>query len=215
MFKRCTGEQATRASERGHGPLLRTRASERGRHEQVARAVASELGRQGARHAATSRASHTSKPRRAGLRTASKPRRGHGRAPAARAGLRRTLGTRRAPRPSSGCHGRATPRSRAGRGRGGGGVTVARRARGMRGVRLGRHLGPKRGGTRGRAGPRRHWPTVRRGRGEGEAGRAGGEESGWAAGGGGRRLGRRPGWAVGRGIGPREGEMVFYLFFLF
>jgi hypothetical protein len=30
-----------------------------------------------------------------------------------------------------------------------------------------------------------------------------------------QRLGRRPGWAAGRGIGPREGERVFYLFFLF
>jgi hypothetical protein len=64
-----------------------------GRHEQAAWVAASELGRQGARHAATSRASHASKPRRAGLRTVPKPRRGHGRAPVARAGLCRTPGT--------------------------------------------------------------------------------------------------------------------------
>jgi hypothetical protein len=66
--------------------------------------------------------------------------------------------------------------------RGGGGVTVcAPRAgdAGGGGVRLGRHLGPKRGGARGRAGPRRRRSTVRGGRGEGEAGRA---EGGGAAG---------------------------------
>jgi hypothetical protein len=40
-------------SERGRGPLPHTRASERGRHEQIAWAAASELGRPGARHAAT------------------------------------------------------------------------------------------------------------------------------------------------------------------
>jgi hypothetical protein len=74
--------------------LLRTRhgraATRRaGRHEQAARAAASELGRQGARHTATSWASHASRtrgplprashagepPSRAGLHTAPKPRR--------------------------------------------------------------------------------------------------------------------------------------------
>jgi hypothetical protein len=57
---------ATHASEL----LLRTRRGRAvtrraGRHEQAVRAAASELGRQGARHAATSRASHASRPRRA------------------------------------------------------------------------------------------------------------------------------------------------------
>jgi hypothetical protein len=33
--------------------------------------------------------------------------------------------------------------------------------------------------------------------------------------GGKRRLGHRSGWAARRGIGPREGGRVFYLFFLF
>jgi hypothetical protein len=73
-----------------------------GLHEQAARADAGELGRQGVRHATTSRASRASRPpSRAGLRTAPKPRRGHGRAPAARAGLRRTPGGR------AGRHGQA------------------------------------------------------------------------------------------------------------
>jgi hypothetical protein len=89
-----------------------------GRHEQAARAAAGELGRQGARHATTSRASHASRPRRALPRAshagepceqAAEPgeaahraeaTRGHGRTPAARAGLRT------APKPRRG-HGRA------------------------------------------------------------------------------------------------------------
>jgi hypothetical protein len=137
--------------------LLRThrrRAATRraGRHEQAARAAASELGRQGVRHTATSRASHESKPRRAlprasrasrpssrtGLHTALKPWRGHGRALVARAGLRRTPGATAELRPpwlnrAEVAGGRATPPRRAGRAQGhaeaaGGRATPPRRA---------------------------------------------------------------------------------------
>jgi hypothetical protein len=82
---------------------------------------------------------------------------------------------------------------------GGGGVAQppAQGARkGSGGERLGRHWAQS-GGTRGRAGPWRRRPTTRRGRGEGEAGRA--EGRGWVV------PGNRP---------KREGGL-FYLFYLF
>jgi hypothetical protein len=144
---------ATHASEL----LLRTcrrRAATRraGRHEQAARAATDELGRQGARHATTSRASHASRPpSRAGLRTAPKPRRGHDRMPAARAGLHT------APKPRQG-HGRAaaaraglrrTPGrgSRRGRTTSRGGGSRARAARRAKNARAGADRG--RGGCAG------------------------------------------------------------------
>jgi hypothetical protein len=81
------------------------------------------------------------------------------------------------------------------------GVTVARRAQGMRGVRLGRLLGPKRGargGELGRdvAGPRR------------EGGRGEGGKAGWPA-------GPRAKGAAGPKGEEREGREKKKIFFFF
>jgi hypothetical protein len=137
-----------------------------GRHEQAARAAAGELGRQGARHATTSRASHASRPRRALPRAshagepceqAAEPgeaahraeaTRGHGRTPAARAGLRT------APKPRRG-HGRAQDagagvatgkNGESGRG------SRARAARRAKNARAGADRGRGGGGCTGRRG---------------------------------------------------------------
>jgi hypothetical protein len=81
------------------------------------------------------------------------------------------------------------------------GVTVARRAQGMRGVRLGRLLGPKRGargGELGRdvAGPRR------------EGGRGEGGKAGWPAG----PRPRGPGGPNGEEREGREKKKIFFFF---
>jgi hypothetical protein len=171
--KRCTGEQATRASERGRGPLLRTRArccyehvadglpraaqaatskprglpqaswDARGHATPRRRGRATRANRVGRFRGQATRASRSSRPpSRTGLCTMPKPRRGHGRAPAARAGLRRTPGAApgataelRPPWPNRAevAGGRATPPWRAGRAQGraeavGGRATPPRRA---------------------------------------------------------------------------------------
>jgi hypothetical protein len=81
------------------------------------------------------------------------------------------------------------------------GVTVARRAQGMRGVRLGRLLGPKRGargGELGRdvAGPRR------------EGGRGEGGKAGWPAGP--RAKGGQLGQKGRRGRGEKRKRFSFF-----
>jgi hypothetical protein len=162
-------------SERGRGPLPHTRASERGRHEQSARAAASELGRPGARHAATSRPSHANKPCRAGrgaMAELQPPRpswgagelRRHGRAGGRRATPPRQAGGRRATPPRQAGGRRAAPPRQAARKAGAGPTTDGQAATAARNAEPGLRRERRAGRTGGRWRARQPY-----GRGEGEA----------------------------------------------